>query len=45
MDSARLLHHLAQDHPGEAGPYLARMEGACIDTVLAEVFEAVDAPG
>jgi hypothetical protein len=27
LDSARLLHHLGQDHPGQAGAYLDRMQG------------------
>jgi hypothetical protein len=45
-DTPRLLHHLGQQHPGQAAPYLDRMETEDnIDRVLlAEVFEAVEAP-
>ena len=41
-DTPRLLQHLGQRHPGQAGPYLDRMETECIDTVLAEVFDLVE---
>jgi hypothetical protein len=46
LDSARLLHHLGQAHPGQAAAYLDRMQTEDdIDRVLLEdVFEAVDAP-
>jgi|SRR5882724_7094968 len=34
VNSAMLLHHLGQDHRDQMGPYLARMETECIDTVV-----------
>lgn len=40
-NSAMLLHHLGAKHPGTCRPYLVRMERACIDMVLMEVFEHV----
>ena len=43
-NSAMLLHHLGTRHLGVCRPYLERMETECIDTVLLEVFERVEAP-
>jgi hypothetical protein len=45
-DTPRLLSHLGQRHPGQAGPYLDRMQTEDdIETILlAEVFEVVEAP-
>jgi hypothetical protein len=40
-----LLYHLGQRHPEEVGPYLTRMETECIDSVLGELFEVVEADG
>lgn len=37
-NSAMLLHHLV-----EVKPYLTRMEVECIDTVVMDLFERVDA--
>jgi len=42
-ESAMLLHHLGADHLAEAKPYLARMEVECIDTVVMELFQRIDA--
>jgi hypothetical protein len=36
------LNHLAARHPGEAGPYLRRVETEKIDTVLLDVYDVVD---
>jgi hypothetical protein len=41
-DSAMLLHHLADRHPAEARPYLARMATEDIATVAAEASEVVE---
>jgi hypothetical protein len=41
-DSAVRLHHLSQHHPDQAGPYLRRMETACIATVVVEAYEVVE---
>jgi hypothetical protein len=37
-----LLYHLGQYYPDQVGPYLARMEIECIDTVVVETFEVVE---
>lgn len=42
-NSAMLLHHLGADHLMEVKPYLKRMEVECIDTVVMELFERIDA--
>jgi hypothetical protein len=42
-NSAMLLHHLGADHLVEVKPYLTRMEVECIDTVVMELFERIDA--
>jgi hypothetical protein len=42
VNSAMLLHHLGQDHRDQMGPYLARMETECIDTVVVEAFEVIE---
>jgi len=42
-NSAMLLHHLGADHLAEVKPYLTRMETECIDTVVMELFERIDA--
>jgi hypothetical protein len=44
-EGAMLLYHLGQHHLVEAGPYLQRMETECIDRVLGELFELVEADG
>jgi len=36
-----LLHHLADMHPAEAKPYLARIEPEDIVTVAVEAYEVV----
>jgi hypothetical protein len=41
LDSAMLLYHLSQQHPGQVGPYLERMRTECIATSAAEAFEVV----
>lgn len=33
-----LLHHLSAHHLVDAGPYFTRMETACLDTVVMELF-------
>jgi hypothetical protein len=43
-ESSMRLYHLGQHHPEEVvGPYLRRMETECIDRVLGELFELVEA--
>jgi hypothetical protein len=42
--SSMLLYHLGQHHLEAIGPYLRRMETECIDAVLGELFEVVEAP-
>jgi hypothetical protein len=42
-NSAMLLHHLGAHHLVEVKPYLKRMEVECIDTVVMELFERIDA--
>jgi hypothetical protein len=42
-EAAMLLHHLGADHLAEAKAYLTRMETECIDTVVMELFERIDA--
>jgi hypothetical protein len=42
-EASMLLYHLGADHLAEAKPYLARMETECIDTVVMELFERIDA--
>jgi hypothetical protein len=43
-EGAMLLYHLGQHHLEAVRPYLMRMETECIDTVLLELFELVEAP-
>jgi hypothetical protein len=43
-NSALLLGHLAQQHMDQLRPYLQRMEVECIDAVLSELYEVVEAP-
>jgi len=38
-----LIYHLGQHHLEAVGPYLRRMETECIDAVLRELFEVVEA--
>jgi hypothetical protein len=38
-----LLHHLSALHPVDIKPYLVRMETQCIDAVVMELFERVQA--
>jgi hypothetical protein len=45
LDSAMLFYYLSQHHPDQVGPYLARMETECIDTVVVEAFEVVEEKG
>jgi hypothetical protein len=42
-NSAMLLHHLGADHLAEVKPYLTRMETECIDTVVMERFDRLEA--
>jgi hypothetical protein len=42
-ESSMLLYHLGQHHLEVVGPYLGRMETECIDAVLRELFEVVEA--
>jgi hypothetical protein len=43
-ESAMLLHHLEDLHPGASGPSLARMATEDIGTVAAEAYEVVEGP-
>jgi hypothetical protein len=43
-EGAMLLYHLGQHHLEAAAPYLQRMETECIDRVLLELYELVEAP-
>jgi hypothetical protein len=40
-----VCYDLSQRHPDQVGPHLARMEAACIDTVVVEAFEVVEEKG
>jgi hypothetical protein len=42
-ESSMLIYHLGQHHLEAVGPYLRRMETECIDAVLSELFEVVEA--
>jgi hypothetical protein len=42
-ESSMLIYHLGQHHLEAVGPYLRRMETECIDAVLRELFEVVEA--
>jgi hypothetical protein len=42
-EAAMLLHHLSALHPVDIKPYLVRMETQCIDAVVMELFERVQA--
>jgi hypothetical protein len=41
-NGALLLHHLADMHPDQVGPYLQRMATEDIGTVAAEAYEVVE---
>jgi hypothetical protein len=41
-EGSMLLYGLGQHHPDQVGPYLARMETECIDTMAAEAYEVVE---
>jgi hypothetical protein len=38
-EASMRLYHLSQHHPDQVGPYLQRMETACITTVVVQAFE------
>jgi hypothetical protein len=44
-DGAMLLYHLGQDHRGQVGPYLRRMETEDIATIMLELFDLVEGEG